>query len=75
MTLSSRTPEIRDYFLQQKIHKASPPPPKKKRVEVGGGERDFFPSSLTEEVVGWLNAEAVPPHNFFSVVVECHRAG
>lgn len=73
MTLSSRTPEIRDYFLQQKIHKASP---KKERVGGGGErERDFFPSSLTEEVVGWLKAEAVPPQNFFSVVVECHRAG
>lgn len=35
MTLSSRTPEIRDYFLQQKIHKASP-----KKEWGGRGERE-----------------------------------
>lgn len=57
MTLSSHTPEIRDYFLQQKFTE----PPKKRKW----GEKDFFLSSSLKEVVGWLNAEAVSPHNFF----------
>lgn len=57
MTLSSHTPEIRDYFLQQKFTE----PPKKEKE---GGKR-LLPEFLTKEVVGWLNAEAVSPHNFF----------
>lgn len=68
MTLSSHTPEIRDYFLQQKFteHPHTPPPPKKERKRKRGGKEFFFffSSSLLKEVVGWLNAEAVSLHNF-----------
>lgn len=59
MTLSSHTPEIQDYFLQQKF---TEPPEKEK--EGGKKKKDFFLSSSLKEVVGWLNAEAVSPHNF-----------
>ena len=58
MTLSSHTPEIQDYFLQQKFTE----PPQKQEKE--RGKIDFFLSSSLKEVVGWLNAEAVSPHNF-----------
>lgn len=57
MTLSSHTPEIRDYFLQQKFTE----PPKREKE----GKKDFYLSSSLKEVVGWLNAEAVSLHNFF----------
>ena len=58
MTLSSHTPELQDYFLQQKFTE----PPQTQEKE--GGKIDFFLSSSLKEVVGWLNAEAVSPHNF-----------
>lgn len=64
MTLSSHTPEIQDYFLQQKFTEPPATTPPKKKKEKKKGKKDFFLNSSLREVVGWLNAEAVSPHNF-----------